>query len=503
MIPLRAFLAVLSFIAASAGRTVVHESRAAAPNGFISQGAAPADEALTLRFALAANNLAGLEAKLTSLSTPGSPEFRQWLSKDEVKAFVQPSAETVAAFDAFASANGLKPTVISPNGDWVSLTLPVSQADKLFAAKFELFTHPDLAGPITADALGVPTVRAEFLPPTSPRLAPSSSFRPLTAQDAPAASCNTSLAEGTITPTCLQELYGIPSDPATQPNNTLLVTGYVGEWAQTADLSKFLTLLRPDISPNATFSLLTADGGTNPQGTNKAGIERQPRRIATGVPSQFLSVGATFLDGVDSPPTGRNYFVWDEHSVRAGISVVFASGDGACAETMTISPSALITSSIPVFPAACPFVTTVGSTIGFSPEVAVNFTGGGFSNFFPAPSYQASAISGFPRHHPLRVRRHLSTRAGGGTPTCRCRGGTSRSCSGARWASCRARSASAPTFAAIIALINDRLLAAGASTAFTDITSGHNSGSACPASSVAFDAAVGWDPLNLLAAALA
>jgi tripeptidyl-peptidase-1 len=248
MIPLRAFLAVLSFIAASAGRTVVHESRAAAPNGFISQGAAPADEALTLRFALAANNLAGLEAKLTSLSTPGSSEFRQWLSKDEVKAFVQPSAETVAAFDAFASANGLKPTVISPNGDWVSLTLPVSQADKLFAAKFELFTHPDLADPITrtlsvslpSELVGHVDVvhpSTEFLPPTSPRLAPSPSFHPLTAQDAPAASCNTSLAEGTITPTCLQELYGIPTDPATQPNNTLLVTGYVGEWAQTADLS--------------------------------------------------------------------------------------------------------------------------------------------------------------------------------------------------------------------------------------------------------------------------
>jgi tripeptidyl-peptidase-1 len=56
---------------------------------------------------------------------------------------------------------------------------------------------------------------------------------------------------------------------------------------------------------------------------------------------------------------------------------------------------------------------------------------------------------------------------------------------------------SSPIFASIIALINDRLLAAGKpvlgflnpwiynnSKAFTDITEGHNSGFECPTSSV-------------------
>ncbi|KAF7364421.1 Family S53 protease-like protein [Mycena sanguinolenta] len=71
-------------------------------------------------------------------------------------------------------------------------------------------------------------------------------------------------------------------------------------------------------------------------------------------------------------------------------------------------------------------------------------------------------------------------------------------------------SASSPTFAGIIALINDRLVAAQkpvlgllnpflyskASSAFTDVIIGHNSGFECPASSVAFDAAVGWDALT-------
>lgn len=170
------------------------------------------------------------------IATNGNPK---------VKAFVQPSPETVTTFDAFASANGLKPTVISPNGDWMSLTLPVSQANKLFAANFEVFTHPSMAESITRTlSVSLPSElvghidvvhpSTEFVPP-NPRLVPVTNFS-LEKRDPPA-SCNASLASGVVTPTCLQELYGIPSSPATQPNNTLLVTGYVGEFAQSADLS--------------------------------------------------------------------------------------------------------------------------------------------------------------------------------------------------------------------------------------------------------------------------
>ncbi|KAJ6603459.1 hypothetical protein DFH09DRAFT_1068617 [Mycena vulgaris] len=52
----------------------------------------------------------------------------------------------------------------------------------------------------------------------------------------------------------------------------------------------------------------------------------------------------------------------------------------------------------PFFPASCPFVTAVGSTQGLAPEVATHFTadtGGGFSNFFPSPTYQSRAVGKF------------------------------------------------------------------------------------------------------------
>jgi tripeptidyl-peptidase-1 len=162
----------------------------------------------------------------------------------KVKAFVQPSAETVSVFNAFASANGLKPTVISPNGDWVSLTLSVAQANKLFAAQFEVFAHSSMTSTITR-TLSVslpeelvghvdvihPTV--EFVEPNA-RLAP-----PVTILDkrATPASCNSSVASGVVTPTCLQDLYGIPATAATSAGNALLVTAYEDQFAQSADLS--------------------------------------------------------------------------------------------------------------------------------------------------------------------------------------------------------------------------------------------------------------------------
>ena len=43
-------------------------------------------------------------------------------------------------------------------------------------------------------------------------------------------------SSGYVTPGCLQALYGIPTTKATQKSNTLGVTGYVGQYANNADL---------------------------------------------------------------------------------------------------------------------------------------------------------------------------------------------------------------------------------------------------------------------------
>ncbi|KAJ7333462.1 subtilisin-like protein [Mycena albidolilacea] len=557
-------LTVLSIVvAASAASMVLHERHTAVPSGFVRRGAAPANEMITLRVGLKSNNGAGLEAKLRSVSSPGSFDFRQWLSMDDVKTFTQPSADTVSAFDTFASANGLVPTVISPNRDWVSITLPVSKANKLFAAQFDVFTHPSLKDSIARTlSVSLPSElvgHVDVIHPTTAFVAPKtrllSSERQINVRG-PAASCNSSDPLGVVTPTCLQELYGIPTTPATQSPNTLLVTGYVDQWAQSADLAQFLKLVRSDIPPSTTFTLLTTDNGTNPQSPDDAGVEanldiQYTVGIATGVPVEFLSNDfpsalldtTTFLDGIDNPPTVMTTsYAYTESFFglslatkicngymalgARGISVVFASGDGGVRTNHDSSDLCANNTFMPVFPAACPWVTAIGSTEGFAPEKATNFTGGGFSNFFPTPYYQTAAVDGFLDTIPGDFA-GIFNKAGRGYPDASLQGLGFEMVSGGEVTNLGGgTSASAPTFASIIALINDRLLAENkpvlgflnpflyskASSAFTDVTPGRNSGQVCPPSSSAFDAAVGWDPLtgfgtpifpDLLAAALA
>jgi tripeptidyl-peptidase-1 len=78
-----------------------------------------------------------------------------------------------------------------------------------------------------------------------------------------------------------------------------------------------------------------------------------------------------------------------------GISVINASGDGGVRGNHDSLSQCPNNTFIAVFPASCPFVTAVGSTIGVEPERAINFTGGGFSNVFARPSWQTFAIDGF------------------------------------------------------------------------------------------------------------
>ncbi|KAJ6460213.1 subtilisin-like protein [Mycena sanguinolenta] len=574
---LLSLVAALSLISVSYGRVVLHESRLAAPTGFTSLGPAPADDLLTLRAALTSNNISGLETRLMSASTPDSPKFRQWLSMEEVKSFVQPSLETVSAFNAFASSNGLNISVISPNEDWVSFTLPVSHANTLFGANFEVSSHPSfndtiirtLSMSLHSELVGHvdvvhPTI--EFPASNNPRLASASRFTAGTLGRRTSASCNTSISTGFITPTCLQDLYGIPATPATHSanNNTLLITGYAENWAQFADLSSFLEEFRPDIPSNTTFDVLTLDNGTNPQGPNEAPPGWQEANldiqytvgIATGVPVQFLSVGGgitvadfatalldttTFLDGITNPPSvistsyGSNEDMFgltmatkicNGYMALAarGISSLTGSGDGGVRGLHDLGKQCTNTTFEMVFPASCPYMTTVGSTIGIFPETAVNFTGGGFSNYFPAPKYQRTAVDGFLHTIPPTFRGTFNA-SGRAYPDVALQGVNFEIVSDGETGTVYGTSCSAPTFAAIIALINDRLIAEGkpvlgflnpwiystAANAFTDVTTGHNPGYFCPASSLGFDAVEGWDPLTgfgtpifpeLLAAAL-
>ena len=83
-----------------------------------------------------------------------------------------------------------------------------------------------------------------------------------------------------------------------------------------------------------------------------------------------------------------------------GVSFLVSSGDnGVGAPRNCVANTGNNASTfLSIFPASCPYVTSVGATKGFNPEVAAAnpsnafWSGGGFSNYFPRPTYQDTAV---------------------------------------------------------------------------------------------------------------
>lgn len=138
----------------------LHEYRTEPSSGYIAIGPAPPETVLTLRLALVQNNLTNLVDTLYDVSTPSSPNYGAYLSKEEVSygallsvlptsspyhlqisAYLSPTNETVSVVNSWLSENGLGATGFSATGGWLSVQMPVSAANDLFSANYSVITH--------------------------------------------------------------------------------------------------------------------------------------------------------------------------------------------------------------------------------------------------------------------------------------------------------------------------------------------------------------------------
>lgn len=260
--------------------------------------------------------------------------------------------------------------------------------------------------------------------------------------------CNISFT----TPECIRTLYGtIDYKPKAAAKNSIAVTNYLNETSYRADIHKFLKLFRPEAAKAAnTFPIVIIANATNDQGpetpeqiANGPNIEanldaEQVLSISYPTPFTAYSTGGSppFVPDLATPTdTNEPYLVFlqhilgqkdlpnvlstsygdDEQSVprsyahkvcagfaqlgARGVSVLFSSGDSG------VGPDGQCYSNtdpkqykfLPAFPAGCPWVTAVGATAAFEPEVAVSRfgSGAGFSNYFPAPKYQVETTSAY------------------------------------------------------------------------------------------------------------
>ncbi|KAI0365677.1 family S53 protease [Pilatotrama ljubarskyi] len=541
-----ACLAVVAYGKPMARSMQVHETRESVPAAFQLVGPAPHDQMLDLRVALVQGDMAGLEKALMDVSDPASPKRGQFLSKEEVEAFVAPKPETAAAVAAWLKENDIEATKVTPAGDMLSFSIPVSKANALLNTEFAVFNHtPTGLTSVRTLAYSIPTDlqgHLDFVHPTTPfsgrvfDFVPSRADKPEPAvnltSDAVPASCAT-----TITPACLQALYGIPATLATTKSNTLGVSGFIEQFANQQDLKTFLTRFRPDLPSTTTFTTQTLDGGSNPQQLAQAGIEadldtQYTLGVASGVPTVFISVGERNRDGVNgfmdiittligesnAPQVLSTSYGFDEPDLPTnlatnlcnaymqlgarGTSILFSSGDGG----VSGSQSQTCTTFIPTFPSGCPFVTSVGATTGIGPETAADFSGGGFSNIFARPSFQSAAVTTF-LNAIGNTNAGKFNKAGRGFPDISAQGLNVEIVFQGQFGTVAGTSCSCPITASTIALLNDQLAAQGkpslgflnpflysaaGTAALTDVTSGSNPG----CNTNGFTARAGWDPVT-------
>ncbi|KAF2770431.1 subtilisin-like protein [Teratosphaeria nubilosa] len=212
-----------------------------------------------------------------------------------------------------------------------------------------------------------------------------------------------------------------------------------------------------------------------------------------------------------------------------GVSIVVASGDTGVAGPAgdDNSDGCLGTGQIfsPDFPATCPYLTTVGATLltgqaTKDQETAVTRfgSGGGFSNIYPIPSYQQSAVNTYLTQHTPDYPAYSCTdnssscyvggiynKAGRGYPDVSAVGDNVLIFNMGLPTLIGGTSAATPVWGAILIRINEKRIAAGMSTigfvnptlyanpgAMHDIVDGANPG--CGTNG--FSAATGWDPVT-------
>ncbi|KAF9819138.1 hypothetical protein IEO21_02309 [Rhodonia placenta] len=518
------------------------------PAGYTLTRPASPDTLLKLRIALVQSNAAGLEEALYDVSTPTSPNYGRFLTKEEAASYVAPSPETQTVIDAWLEQNDIGATVLTPAGDWLGFQIPVSKANELFDAAYSVYTHEgsgketirtlsysipqELEGHLSVvyPTTTFPTTRNKL-----PTFSASYSF-PKSLGQADDATVNPSCVN-TITPSCLQALYGIPTTPATEKSSRIAVAGFDDQWANEADLMTFLKTYRPDMSDTTTFTLQDLDGGSNNQTPADAGVEanldiQYTVGIATDVPTVFVSAGYDNHDGdldgfldmadlllnEDSPPQafttsygpneddvpiGLSYNLCNAYAQLGarGVSVLFASGDGGVSGTQ----SSNCTEFVVPFPDGCPFMTNVGSTTGISPEIGAFFSSGGFSNYYARPSYQDAAVTAY-LNYLGDTYQGLYNASGRAFPDVATQGINFTVVIDQEFYAVSGTSCSSPTFASVVALLNNELISAGksplgflnpwlystASTAFNDITEGNNPGCGTDG----FYAIAGWDPVT-------
>ncbi|XP_066475694.1 tripeptidyl-peptidase 1 [Tiliqua scincoides] len=402
------------------------------PDGWRRAGRVAASEVLSLTLALRQQNVARLAELLREVSTPGSARYGRFLSLAEVQSLVRPSALTLDTVHKWLEAYGIRDCRGVSTLDFLQCLVPAGKAEQLLpGAQFHRYVngersvvrspfpytlHEELAGHVDFVG-GLHRFPAE-------RKVISRAWA--TEKSLPQRSELLTFHLG-VTPAVIRKRYNLTDrDVGATPNNSQACAQFLEQYFHQADLAEFMNLFGGGFAHRS-----SVDQVMGHQGRGKAGVEASldveylmstGANISTWV---FSNAGRhesqePFLDwllllsnlsalpwvhsvsyGDDEDSLSRAYMervnVEFMKAGARGISILFASGDSGAGCRKATGGEHVFR---PSFPASSPYVTTVGGTSFRHPflvsaEVTDYISGGGFSNVFPMPSYQVSAVRRF------------------------------------------------------------------------------------------------------------
>jgi tripeptidyl-peptidase-1 len=208
------------------------------------------------------------------VSDPSHQRYGQHLSQDEISNLVRPTDEALVLVHEWLLENGIDGTQLeySLAKDWITVTLPISAAERLLDTQYSTYQHEDGDYLVRTPEWSLPHHLHEHISVIQPtnsffrtrQLASTVKVVPLSLQEkekippAPpnlTAACDTSL----VTPTCLRTLYGtIDYIPRSAGKNKMGLNDFLAESNNRSDVHLFLSQFRPEAAAAAfTFNVIT------------------------------------------------------------------------------------------------------------------------------------------------------------------------------------------------------------------------------------------------------
>ncbi|KAH8983887.1 subtilisin-like protein [Lactarius hatsudake] len=465
-------------------------------------------------------------------------EVRTRPSKEQVADLVAPHPATLKLMNSWLEHHNISSSSISMThgGNTLMLkALSVTQANTLLGASYQLYRHVkrgetivrtvgySLPAALHWHVLTVVPTTSFVSPPMqwlTPRNRSERERKPTSGEPATVLSSREKV--NPVTPSFLHWLNETDSyTPNTWGENVLGIMGFLGDYPSPTDLTVLMHKYRSEAA-DATFTVVEVNGGgydpTHPNIEANICIQ-YAEAMAYPNPHIFDSTGQGpsgtddwfvtwleyILDQENIPQTISLSFSVEERiasmeyamnvcdkfamlGVR-GVSVLVSSGNEGVSQGTCLRDDGTVR-FIPRFPSTCPYVTVIGGTTDYVPEVAVEFSSGGFSDYLDLGNkYQG-----------------LYNDSGRGTPDIAAQAAGLRMFLNGIEHEVGGTSAATPVVAGIISLLNDWLILTGQERlgflnpwlyrrgfrGLTDITEGSNPG----CNMDGFSAIVGWDPVH-------